>query len=71
MIFVYIKIARLIRNVSDRAYAMSHAAAEASCTQRLTAGHGTDGYQVTAISLQQQHIQWLSTGQVISHHYTQ
>jgi len=29
---------------------MSHAAAE-TCTQRLAAGRGTDGYQVTGISL--------------------
>ena len=33
---VYIKIVRLIRNAGDRAYAVSHAAAE-----RLAAGRGT------------------------------
>jgi len=57
---VYVKIVRLIRNVGDRACAMSHAAAEAYTkhTQRLAAGRGTNGYQVMGIqlfSLQQQH----------------
>jgi len=50
-----IKIATEFRNVGDAAYAMSHAAAEA-CAQRLAAGRGTDGYQVTGIGLQQQQL---------------
>jgi len=37
-----------LRNVGDAACAMSHAA---QCTQRLAAGRGTDGYQVTNIQL--------------------
>jgi len=49
---VYIKIVRLITNIGDRAYAMSHAVAEA-CTVHTAAGAGrdTDGYQVTGIQL--------------------
>jgi len=43
IVSVYMKIVRLIRNVGDRAYAMSHAAA-AVCTHRLAAGR-VDGYQ--------------------------
>ena len=39
-------------NVGDRAYAMSHAVAEA-CAERLAAGR-VDGYRATGISLQQQ-----------------
>jgi len=41
-----------MRNVDDRAYAMSHAAAE-TCAERLAAGR-VDGYRATGISLQQQ-----------------
>jgi len=37
-----------LRNVGDVAYAMSHAT---QCTERLAAGRGTDGYQVTGIQL--------------------
>ena len=50
---VYVKIVRLIRNVGDRAYAMSQAAAEACTkhTRRLAAGRGANGYQVTGIQL--------------------
>jgi len=44
----YIKSVAELKNVGDAAYAMSHGA---QCTQRLAAGRGTDGYQVTGIQL--------------------
>jgi len=43
-----IKTVAELRNIDDAAYTMSHAAQR---TQRLVAGRGADGYQVTNIQL--------------------